>query len=69
VARYRIGKQLYLAAEAYRRALQLIGDYAPPSASEAYLGLARICYEWNDLEAAEQHAKRACNWHDSMTRD
>ena len=50
--------QLYLAAEAYRRALQLIGDYAPPSASEAYLGLARICYEWNDLDAAEQHGKQ-----------
>ena len=50
--------QLHLAAEAYRRALQLIGDYAPPSASEAYLGLARICYEWNDLDAAEQHGKQ-----------
>jgi LuxR family maltose regulon positive regulatory protein len=50
--------QLYLAAEDYRRALQLIGDYAPPSASEAYLGLARICYEWNDLDAAEQHGQQ-----------
>jgi LuxR family maltose regulon positive regulatory protein len=26
-----------------------------PIASEAHLGLAHICYEWNDLEAAEQH--------------
>ena len=52
--------QLYLAAETYRRALQLLGDdYSPPSASEAYLGLARICYEWNDLDAAEQHGQQA----------
>ena len=50
--------QLYLAAETYRRVLQLMGDYSPPSASEAYLGLARICYEWNDLDAAEQHGQQ-----------
>ena len=51
--------QLYPAAETYRRSLQLLGDdYSPPSASEAYLGLARICYEWNDLDAAEQHGQQ-----------
>ncbi len=26
---------------------------------EAYLGLARIYYEWNDLEAAEQHGQQS----------
>ena len=51
--------QLYLAAEAYRRVLQLIGDYARPVDSEAYLGLAHICYEWNDLDAAEQHGQQS----------
>jgi LuxR family maltose regulon positive regulatory protein len=51
--------QLYLATETYRRVLQLVGDYSPPSASEAYLGLARICYEWNDLDAAEQHGQQS----------
>ena len=52
--------QLYPAAETYRRSLQLIGDdYSPPSAGEAYLGLARIFYEWNDLEAAEQHGQQS----------
>jgi LuxR family maltose regulon positive regulatory protein len=53
--------QLYPAAETYRRSLQLLGDYyySPPSAGEAYLGLARICYEWNDLDAAEQHAQQS----------
>ncbi len=51
--------QLYQAAETYRRALQLLGDQPPPSASEAYLGLARIFYEWNDLDAAEQHGQQS----------
>ena len=51
--------QLYPAAETYRRVLQLIGDYSPPNAAEVYLGLARICYEWNDLDAAEQHGQRS----------
>jgi len=27
-------------------------------AGEAHLGLARICYEWNDLGAAEEHARQ-----------
>ena len=51
--------QLYLAAETYRRALQLFGDQPLPIASEAHLGLARICYEWNDLDAAEQHGQQS----------
>ncbi len=51
--------RLYLAAETYRHALQLFGEYPLPSASEAHLGLARICYEWNDLDAAEQHGQQS----------
>jgi LuxR family maltose regulon positive regulatory protein len=51
--------QLYLAAETYRRALQLAGDPPLPVACEAHLGLARICYEWNDLSAAEQHGQQS----------
>ncbi len=47
------GNQLHLAAETYRRVLQRIDEYSPPNAPVAYLGLARICYEWNDLDAAE----------------
>ncbi len=50
--------QLYLAAESYRRVLQLTGDPPWPAACEAFLGLARIFYEWNDLEAAEQHGQQ-----------
>ena len=51
--------RLYLAAETYQHALKLFGEYPLPSASEAYLGLARICYEWNDLDAAEQHGQQS----------
>ncbi len=51
--------QLYLAAETYRRVLQLAGDPPLPIACEAHLGLARIFYEWNDLDAAEQHGQQS----------
>jgi len=51
--------QLSLAAETYRRVLQLLGDQPLPLASEAHLGLARICYEWNDLEAALAHGRQS----------
>jgi LuxR family maltose regulon positive regulatory protein len=37
----------------------LIGDYSPPDAAVAYLGLARICYAWNDLNAAEQYGEQS----------
>ena len=39
--------------------MQLVGDPPLPSASDAYLGLARICYEWNDLEAAEHYGQQS----------
>jgi len=49
--------QLHLAAESYRRVLQMAGDPPQPIACEAYLGLARITYQWNDLDAAHQHGQ------------
>ncbi|KTD85948.1 LuxR C-terminal-related transcriptional regulator [Paenibacillus etheri] len=51
--------KLYEAAETYQNVLNLTGDPPMPIACEAYLGLARIYYEWNDLEAAKRHAERA----------
>ena len=51
--------QLYAAAETYRRVLRLFGEQPLPNACEAYLGLARISYEWNDLDAAEEHARQS----------
>jgi LuxR family maltose regulon positive regulatory protein len=51
--------QLHLAAATCRRVLQLLGEQQLPFAGEAHLGLARICYEWNDLDAAEQHRRKS----------
>jgi len=53
------GNQLHLAAETYRRVLQRIDEYSPPNSPIAYLGLARICYEWNDLDAAGQYGEQS----------
>jgi LuxR family maltose regulon positive regulatory protein len=49
---------LHRAAETYRRALHLAGDPPQGMAGEAFLGLARIHYEWNDLEAAQQYGQQ-----------
>ena len=53
-----LDNQLLPAAATYRRALQSFGDHPQPNANEAHLGLARISYEWNDLDAAEEHGER-----------
>jgi LuxR family maltose regulon positive regulatory protein len=50
---------LYQAAETFRSGLQLAGDHPQPFENEAHLGLTRIFYEWNDLEAAEQHGQQS----------
>ncbi len=47
--------QLTQAKASFRRVLELVGDPPPPIACEAYLGLARLAYEWNDLDAARQY--------------
>ena len=49
--------QLPAAAETYRRVLQLAGDPPRPIACEAHLGLARIYYQWNELDTAEVHGR------------
>jgi LuxR family transcriptional regulator, maltose regulon positive regulatory protein len=49
---------LDLAAENYRRVLQIAGDPPHPIACEAFVGLARITYQWNDLDTAEQYAQQ-----------
>jgi LuxR family maltose regulon positive regulatory protein len=51
--------QLNLAAKTFRRVLQLAGDPPLPAACEAYLGLARVFYEWNDVDAAQQHGQQS----------
>jgi LuxR family transcriptional regulator, maltose regulon positive regulatory protein len=54
-----VDNQLYPAAETYRHVLRLAGDRPQQIVYEAHLGLARICYEWNDLEAAERHGQQS----------
>ncbi len=48
---------LHLAARTYGRALQVLGDQPHLVACEVHLGLARINYERNDLDAAALHAE------------
>jgi len=50
-----VDNELYQAAETYRRVLQWAGDHPQQIICEAQLGLARILYEWNELDAAERH--------------
>ncbi len=49
--------QLHLAATTYKRVLQMAGDPPQPITCEAHLGLARIYYQWNDLDAAQEHGE------------
>lgn len=51
-----LDNQLYQAAETCRRVLQWAGDKPQQIINEVHLGLARVLYEWNDLESAEHHA-------------
>ncbi|NNJ11163.1 LuxR family transcriptional regulator [Chloroflexales bacterium ZM16-3] len=51
--------QLDLALATYRRVLAAVGDPPLPFACEAYLGLARLAYAWNDLDAAEQYGQQS----------
>ena len=50
---------LHLAARTYGRALQVLGDQPHLVACEVHLGLARIHYQWNDLDAAAMHADKS----------
>jgi LuxR family maltose regulon positive regulatory protein len=47
--------QLYLAAETYQSVLPQMSEYSPANAGVVHHGLAGVYYEWNDLNAAEQH--------------
>jgi LuxR family transcriptional regulator, maltose regulon positive regulatory protein len=49
--------QLDLAVETYRHAMELAAGLPFPFICEAHLGLARVLYQWNDLDAARQHGE------------
>ncbi|MCP4543232.1 MAG: LuxR family transcriptional regulator [Chloroflexi bacterium] len=50
--------RLHQAAKTYQRALQLAGEHPQSVASDTYYGLAHVCYEWNDLDAAQRHGQQ-----------
>lgn len=54
-----LDNELDAAMETYRRALALAGEPALTIAYDAHLGMARIFYEWNDLDAAQQHGEKS----------
>ena len=51
--------QLHRAQESYQHVLALVGDPPWATACEAVLGLARLFYQWNDLDRAEHYARQA----------
>ena len=54
-----LDNQLVLAAETFRRAIELAAGLPFPFVCEAHLGLARVHYQWNDLDAARQHGEQS----------
>jgi LuxR family maltose regulon positive regulatory protein len=51
--------RLHQAAQTFQRARQLAGEHPLPLTAGTYLGLARIFYEWNDLDAAQYHGQQS----------
>lgn len=51
--------RLNLAAENYRHVLRLVGDPPLPYACEAFIGMARLSYQWNDLDASQQYGQQS----------
>ena len=56
---HELENQLNLADETYRHVILLAGDPPPALVCDAYLGLARISYEWNNLDAAQGLVEQA----------
>jgi LuxR family maltose regulon positive regulatory protein len=54
---HELRNQLHEAVEKYQHALQLTGEDPIPFATVVYLGLARIYFEWNDLDTAERYGE------------
>ena len=54
-----IENKLHAAAENFQQVFQLAGDPPLPAACEAHVGLARLHYEWNNLDKAQFHAQQS----------
>ncbi|HEY0604095.1 MAG TPA: LuxR C-terminal-related transcriptional regulator [Herpetosiphonaceae bacterium] len=59
--------QLQLATRTYQHVLDMAGDPPQPMVCNAQLGLARICYQWNDLQAAAQYGHQCAHLLRQMT--
>lgn len=53
---------LHRAHAIYQDAVHLVGDAATPPICDAYLGMARIQYQWNDLELAEAYGRKSLEY-------
>ncbi|MCP4357320.1 MAG: tetratricopeptide repeat protein [Chloroflexi bacterium] len=53
-----VENQLHQAAKNYQRALEMAGEYPQSVVANTCLGMARVCYEWNDLDAAQRHGEQ-----------
>jgi LuxR family maltose regulon positive regulatory protein len=57
---YEMKAELHQAMDSYQEALELghgVDRRPAPFACMAYVGMASVLYEWNDLDAAKQHAQ------------
>lgn len=55
---FELNNELSLSCELYHQAIALSGEHLLPIIGEAYLGLARNYYHWNDLDRARQCAQQ-----------
>lgn len=54
---YEANKKYIQARDNYQHVLELAGEPPLPVACEAYLGIARLNFHWNDLDAAKKYAE------------
>ncbi|BCX04342.1 MAG: helix-turn-helix transcriptional regulator [Candidatus Roseilinea sp.] len=54
-----VDNQLHQAADTFRQVLRWAGDQPLQIVYDAHLGLARLNYEWNDLDAAQKHGEQS----------
>ena len=50
--------QLFIAAGTFRHVIQLSGEHPQPNMCVAYQGLARIHYQWNELDKAAMYGEQ-----------
>jgi len=51
--------ELFQAEKSYQRVLDLVGDSKQPITCAAFFGLAKINYEWNNLEKAQEYGEHS----------